>query len=97
MKINEKLYDKVKTKTYGVLVIPSTSRGTTGYGETTLNISELNAKEILGVTITSNSTHMLWGCASEINKNPSSLSIYGYRIAGTYNYTIGGHVHVMYI
>lgn len=87
---------EVKKAVYTVTISPTTSRGSAGYGETSLDISSLNAQEILSVTFANSSTHVLWGCGTNITRVPTSLAIYGYRIAGTYTGNIGANVIVLY-
>ena len=90
------LNNKIKTAQIQVVVTPSTSRGTTGYGETTVDISSLNASKILAVTFNGSSTYMIWGISSDIEISQNSIIIYAYRIAGTYNSEVGGYMQILY-
>ena len=87
---------EVKKAVYTVAASPSTTRGTTGFGETYLDISALDAEEILGVTFGENSTHTLWACRTDITTKPDKLQIYCYRMAGTYAGNMSTKVFIMY-
>lgn len=99
--LQDELEDKiekgdVKAKDFSISVTPSTSRGSTGYGTTNVDISSINATEIIGVVFHGSSNHMVWGLSSDIKNNPSSLEVYGYRISGTYSNTVGATMRVLY-
>lgn len=87
-----------KTELVSFSVTPSTSRGSCGYGTANVDISTLNINKILSLTYCAGSTYMLWGCETDLSVlNPTSLDIFGYRLAGTYSSSIGGYVLIEYI
>lgn len=92
----EEIKNKIKTSTFTINVIPSTARGSMGYGETSLDISSLNATNILGLTFHDSSNFMIWGTSTNISTNPSSLNIYGYRASGTYSESIAAQIQIIY-
>lgn len=88
--------NKIKTVRIDFTINPSTNRGSMGYGEQTIDISELNVNEIISLTYAGGSNFMLYGCTSNLKGNPKELSLYGYRTAGTYNANISGVVYITY-
>lgn len=88
--------NEIKKAVFSTSVSPSTSRGSAGYGETSLDISSLNAQEILSVTFAGTSSHMLWGCGTDISSAPTTLAIYGFRITGAYAGNMSVKVIVLY-
>lgn len=94
-KIENGIADRVKTRDFTLSVTPNTLRGSAGFGETTLNISSLNASKILAITFYSSSNYMLWGIESNLS-TLESLTIYGYRISGTYSNTVSTNIRIIY-
>jgi len=95
MMINEKLYSKVKTAKFSFSIKPS-SGTSVGTGSTTLDISSLDAKEILGVTFNNGHNWLICGTNTDLTTNPSSLNIYGYRLNGTSTSNVSGNMVIMY-
>ena len=91
--INE-VNGKIKSTVITATITPSTSRGNSGYGEGTADISSLNITKILAIFFDGSSTHMLWGISSN---STTSLTYYGFRIAGTYGSAISANLHILYI
>lgn len=93
----EYLGNKIKTASFNISVTPSITRGSVGYGEINLNISSLSASKILGISFHNSSNFMLWGTTTDISINPSSLNIYGYRLAGPYSeFPISAQIQIIY-
>lgn len=90
---------KIKTAQVNFTITPSTKRGNSGYGATTLDISNLNASKILSISFsgTNTSNFMLFGCTTDLIDNPKSLNLFGYRIAGAYSGTIAGVIYISYL
>lgn len=86
---------QVKTARFSFAITPS-SGSTVGTGSTTLDISSLGAKEILGLTFNNGHNWLICGTSTDLTTNPSSLNIYGYRLNGTLTSEILGNVVVMY-
>lgn len=86
---------QVKTEKFNFSLIPS-SGSSIGTGSTTLDISSLNATEILGVTFNNGHNWLICGTNTDLTTNPSSLDIYGYRLNGTLTTAVLGSVVVMY-
>ncbi len=93
--VDEKV-EKKKYQDFTVSITPSTDRGGNGYGETNLDISSLNATEILGYNFHTSSTFLIWGVSTNITNNPQQLTIYGYRLNGTYSTAINVQIRVYY-
>lgn len=85
-----------KYQDFTVSITPSTDRGGSGYGDTNLDISSLNATEILGYNFHTSSTFLIWGVSTNIANNPQQLTIYGYRLNGTYSTAINVQIRVYY-
>jgi len=87
-----------KVERVGFTITPNETRGSCGYGTTNVDISSLNAEKILALTFNAGSTYMLCGCETDLStQNPTSLDLYGYRLAGTYSYGVGGYVTILYV
>lgn len=91
-----KVNEKIKISDFIISITPSTARGNSGYGETILDISSLNANKILNIAFHSSSSFLLWGTTTDISNNPSSISIYGYRLAGTYTNAVSTKIRILY-
>ena len=88
--------EKIKVANFTALITPSTNRGNCGYGETTVDISSLDATQILAITFNATSSYMLYGINSNLTTNLTSVQIYGYRIPGTYTGTIDVSIKILY-
>ena len=86
----------IKTARLEFSIIPNTSRGSMGYGETVVDISGLNVKEIISLSYAGGSNFMLYGCTSSLKDNPTQLNLYGYRTAGTWNGNVFGVAYIAY-
>lgn len=86
----------IKTARLDFSIIPNTSRGSMGYGETVVDISGLNVKEIISLSYAGGSNFMLYGCTSSLKDNPKQLNLYGYRTAGTWNGNVFGVAYIAY-
>ena len=93
--INEKLYNKVRIAKFTFDITPS-GGSSIGTGSTDVDISSLNAKEILGITFTTGFNFLVCGTNSDFSSNPTTLSIYGYRLLGPSTTAISGSFIVMY-
>ncbi len=78
-------------------ITPNTTRGSSGFGETTINVAGLNAKKIVGIFFYGGSNHMLYGTSSAQPVSTSSISVYGFRIAGTFSSAISAVAGVLYV
>ncbi len=87
----------IKTARLEFFIIPNTSRGSMGYGEKVVDISGLNANEIISLTYAGGSNFMLYGCTSNLKDNPKQLNLYGYRTAGAWNGNVFGIVYIAYV
>lgn len=96
MIINPKLYAKVKTAKFSFSIIPSGGSTTVGIGSTSVDISSLNAEEILGVTFTNGFNYLVCGTDTDLTSNPTTLNVYGYRLGGKMTSAVAGSVIVMY-
>ena len=90
-------YNLIKTARLEFFITPSTSRGSMGYGENDVDISGLNAKEIISLSYAGGSNFMLYGCTSNLKDNPKQLNLYGYRTAGTWNGNVLGVAYIAYL
>lgn len=86
----------IKTARIEFFITPNTSRGSMGYGENVVDISGLNAKEIISLSYAGGSNFMLYGCTSNLKDNPKQLNLYGYRTAGTWNGNVLGVAYIAY-
>ena len=86
----------IKTARIEFFINPNTSRGSMGYGEKVVDISGLNAKEIISLSYAGGSNFMLYGCTSNLKDNPKQLNLYGYRTAGTWNGNVLGVAYIAY-
>jgi len=91
--INE-VNGKIKFTTIAISIVPSTARGSSGYGENSIDISSLNATQILGIFFAPSSTHVLWGVSNYTN---TAVYYYGFRIAGTYSGTVNSTINILYM
>ena len=95
MMINEKLYSKVKTAKFSFSIKPS-SGTSVGTGSTTIDISSLKAKEILGITFNTGHNWMICNTYTDLTSNPGSIDVYGYRLNGTSTSNVSGNMVIMY-
>ena len=86
----------IKTARIEFFITPNTSRGSMGYGEKVVDISGLNAKEIISLSYAGGSNFMLYGCTSNLKDNPKQLNLYGYRTAGAWNGNVLGVAYIAY-
>ena len=86
----------IKTARIEFFITPNTSRGSMGYGEKVVDISGLNAKEIISLSYAGGSNFMLYGCTSSLKDNPTQLNLYGYRTAGAWNGNVLGVAYIAY-
>ena len=87
----------IKTARIEFFINPNTGRGSMGYGEKVVDISGLNAKEIISLSYAGGSNFMLYGCTSNLKDNPKQLNLYGYRTAGTWNGNVLGVAYIAYL
>lgn len=79
-------------------VTPSNNRSGFGYGERTIDISSYNVAKILSWGFTATSSFMLWSLHQNgVTENPTSISICGYRVGGTYGNPLGTVLRLLYI
>ena len=86
----------IKTARIEFFITPNTSRGSMGYGEKVVDISGLNAKEIISLSYAGGSNFMLYGCTSNLKDNHKQLNLYGYRTAGAWNGNVLGVAYIAY-
>ena len=91
-----KINEKIKVADFTAYITPTTERGSSGYGEATLDISELKANKILSLGFHASSTFILCGTSTDLSLNPSSVLIFAYRISGTYTGEIAVKVRILY-
>lgn len=66
-----------------------------GTGSVTLDISDLNATEIIDVSFNLSSGNVVWQLKSNLS-NPASIEVYGYRLSGPSTATVGARARILY-
>ena len=66
-----------------------------GVNNTTINLSSLNATELLDVSFNQASGNAVFVLKSNLS-NPSSIEVYGYRLSGTSTSAIGARARILY-
>ena len=87
---------KVKYADIDFLAVPNVANAL-GIGTTTktLNLSNLNATELLDVSFNNTSGNVVCVLKSNLS-NPSSIEIYVYRLSGTTSANIGARARILY-
>lgn len=66
-----------------------------GTGSTTINLSSLNATELIDVSFNYASGNAVFVLKSNLS-NPASIEVFGYRLSGTSTSSIGARARILY-
>lgn len=87
---------KVKYTDIYFTLVPSTANAKgIGTGTITIDLSSLNATELIDVSFNYASGNAVFVLKSNLS-NPSSIEVYGYRLSGTSTSTIGARARILY-